>query len=281
MRVELGVLFGLGSAAAFGAGDFSGGLASRRVSGLTVAGLAQAIGLVLLLILLAVLRPAPPGIDALGVAAIAGACGGLGLVALYAGLSLGSMGVVTALSGVGSVAFPLLLGYLLGRAPVSPAQWFGVLVTMAAVGAASGATRQGVQRRAVTLGLVAAIAFGLWFLLLDLAAEESGSEAWTLVASRGAATLLIGGATLVRGRYEGLRSAWPIVATAGVMDVAGNGGFVLAASSLPVGVAAALSGIYPIITMLLAWAVLRESLPQLGIAAVLLAVVGIAFISLG
>ncbi len=286
--MDLGVLFGLGSAAAFGAGDFSGGLASRRVSGLTVAGLAQAIGLVALLVLLAVLRPAPPSTGALAVAAVAGACGGLGLVALYAGLSLGSMGVVTALSGVGSVALPLLIGYLLGRAPVSPAQWLGVVVTMAAVGAASGATRQGVQPRAVMLGIAAAVFFGLWFLLLDVAAEESGSEAWALVASRGAATVLIGGAALMRGRYAGLRAAWPIVLLAapplpspGTMDVTGNAAFVLARSTLPVGVAAALSGIYPIVTMLLARAVLRESLPRLGIAAVLLAVVGIALISLG
>jgi drug/metabolite transporter (DMT)-like permease len=68
---------------------------------------------------------------------------------------------------------------------------------------------------------------------------------------------------------------------AGSMDVAGNAGFVLASGALPVGVAAALSGIYPIVTMLLAWLVLREALPQLGILAVLLAVVGIAIISLG
>ena len=209
--MDLGVLFGLGSAAAFGAGDFSGGLASRRVSGLTVAGLAQAIGLVALLFLLAALHPAPPSTGALAVAALAGACGGLGLVALYAGLSLGSMGVVAALSGVGSVALPLLISYLLGRAPVSPAQWLGVVVTMAAVGAASGATRRGVEPRAVMLGIVAAVFFGLWFLLLDVAAEESGSEAWALVASRGAATVLIGGAALIRGRYAGLRGAWPNV----------------------------------------------------------------------
>lgn len=279
--MELGVLFGLGSAAAFGAGDFSGGVASRRVGGLTVAGLAQAIGLVALLVLLAILRPAPPTAGTLALAAMAGVCGGLGLVALYAGLSLGSMGVVTALSGVGSVALPLLLGYLIGRAPVSPTQWLGVVVTMAAVGAASGATGQGVQGRAVVMGIAAAVAFGLWFLLLDAAAEESGSEAWTLVASRGAATVLIGGAALVRGRSAGLRAAWPMVLLAGTMDVTGNTAFVLARGSLPVGVAAALSGIYPIVTMLLARAMLRESLPRLGVAAVLLAVVGVAFISLG
>jgi drug/metabolite transporter (DMT)-like permease len=279
--MDLGVLFGLGSAAAFGVGDFSGGLATRRVSGVTVAGLAQAIGLAALLVVLAVLRPAAPSPGSLGIAALAGICGGIGLVTLYAGLSLGSMGIVAGLSGVGSVALPLLLGYLLGLAPVSAAQWLGVVVTMAAVGAASGATRQGVQARAVALGIAAAVGFGLWFLLLDLAARESGSETWTLVAARAAATVLIGGAALPRRQSAGLRAAWPIVVLAGTMDVTGNAAFVLARSTLPVGVAAALSGIYPVVTMLLARAVLRESLPQLGVAAVILAVVGIAIISLG
>jgi drug/metabolite transporter (DMT)-like permease len=279
--MDLGVLFGLGSAAAFGVGDFSGGLATRRVSGVTVAGLAQAIGLAALLVVLAVLRPAAPSPGSLGIAALAGICGGIGLVTLYAGLSLGSMGIVAGLSGVGSVALPLLLGYLLGLAPVSAAQWLGVVVTMAAVGAASGATRQGVRARAVALGIAAAVGFGLWFLLLDLAAEESGSETWTLVAARAAATVLIGGAALLRRQSAGLRGAWPIVVLAGAMDVTGNAAFVLARSTLPVGVAAALSGIYPVVTMLLARAVLRESLPQLGIAAVILAVIGIAIISLG
>jgi drug/metabolite transporter (DMT)-like permease len=279
--MDLGVLFGLGSAAAFGVGDFSGGLATRRVSGVTVAGLAQAIGLAALLVVLAVLRPAAPSPGSLGIAALAGICGGIGLVTLYAGLSLGSMGIVAGLSGVGSVALPLLLGYLLGLAPVSAAQWLGVVVTMAAVGAASGATRQGVQARAVALGIAAAVGFGLWFLLLDLAARESGSETWTLVAARAAATVLIGGAALPRRQSAGLRAAWPIVVLAGTMDVTGNAAFVLARSTLPVGVAAALSGIYPVVTMLLPRAVLRESLPQLGVAAVILAVVGIAIISLG
>jgi drug/metabolite transporter (DMT)-like permease len=277
--MDPGVLFGLGSAAAFGSGDFSGGFASRRISGLTVAGGAQAVGLALLLILLAFTRPELPSPGALALAALAGAFGGIGLVALYRGLALGSMGIVTALSGVGSVSVPLLIGSAIGRAPVAPAQWVGVLVAMAAIGAASGATRRGVNTQAVVLGAVAAIFFGLWFLLLDLAADEG--QIWSLVSSRAAATVLIGGAALARHRFAGLRTTWPIVGVAGTMDVAGNAAFVLARGALPVGVAAALAGLYPIVTMLLARVVLRESLPRLGMAAVLLAVLGIVLISLG
>jgi drug/metabolite transporter (DMT)-like permease len=277
--MDPGVFFGLGSAAAFGCGDFAGGFGSRRVSGLTVAGGAQAVGFALLLILLAFTRPELPSPAALALAALAGALGGVGLVALYRGLSLGSMGIVSALSGVGSVSVPLLIGSAIGRAPVSGVQWFGVLVAMVASGAASGATRRGVDPRSVALAAVAALFFGLWFTLLDLAADES--LIWSLVASRAGATLLIGGAALARRRFDGLRGAWPIVALAGTMDVAGNTAFVLARDTLPVGVAAALAGMYPIVTMLLARVVLRESLPRLGVASVLLAVLGIVLISLG
>jgi drug/metabolite transporter (DMT)-like permease len=48
-----------------------------------------------------------------------------------------------------------------------------------------------------------------------------------------------------------------------------------------VGVAAALSGLYPIVTMLLARVLVRDALPPLALAAVLLAVAGIVLIALG
>jgi drug/metabolite transporter (DMT)-like permease len=48
-----------------------------------------------------------------------------------------------------------------------------------------------------------------------------------------------------------------------------------------VGIAAALAGLYPVVTMLLSWAVLRDRLPPLALAAVLLAVGGTTLISLG
>jgi drug/metabolite transporter (DMT)-like permease len=277
--VNPGVLFGIAAAFAFGGGDFSGGLASRRVAGLTVVATAQAIGFALLLALILVERPSLPGVASLLTAAAAGAFGGIGLLALYRGLAMGSMGVVTAISGIGSVAIPLMAGYVLGRAPVSSLQWLGVGVGMAAVAAASGATREGVRPQAVALGAAAAVFFGLWFVLLDLAASQD--RTWPLLVSRGSATVLIGTAALARRQVQGARRAWPLMVGAGTLDVAGNAAFVQSRATIPVGVAAALTGLYPIITMLLARIVLRESLPPLGLVAVLLAVSGIVLISLG
>ncbi|HEX6654619.1 MAG TPA: EamA family transporter [Candidatus Limnocylindria bacterium] len=274
-----GVLFGIAAALAFGGGDFSGGLASRRVAGLTVAAVAQLTGFVLLLGLVAIARTPLPDSGSLLLAAAAGAFGGIGLLALYRGLAMGSMGIVTALSGVGSVALPLLVGYLLGRSPISGLQWVGVVVAMGAVAAASGATREGVRTEAVMMGAVAAVFFGLWFVLLDLAASQD--RAWPLLVSRGSATLLIGAGAIVRRQTAGMRGAWPLMVGAGTLDVAGNAAFVESRASIPVGIAAALTGLYPIVTMLLARFVLRESLPPLGLVAVGLAVGGVLLISLG
>jgi drug/metabolite transporter (DMT)-like permease len=277
--VELGILFGLGSAVAFGSGDFTGGYATRRVNVVTVAAGAHVVGLVLALGLLAIARPAMPSLGSLAIGAVAGSLGGIGLLALYRGLSLGSMGIVAAISGVGSVGIPVLASYALGRAPVSPGQWLGIAVAIGAIAAASGATRAGVRPVAIALGVAAAIGFGLWFLLLDFAAEES--ETWALVASRSASTVLLGALALGRRQFGGLRAAWLIVIAAGALDFTGNATFVVARGLVPVGVAAALSGLYPVVTMLLARIVLGERLPRLGLAAVALAVLGIVLISLG
>jgi drug/metabolite transporter (DMT)-like permease len=274
-----GVLYGIAAAFAFGGGDFTGGLASRRIAGLTVVSVAQAIGFVLLILLLATQQSAMPEPSSLLLAAAAGAFGGIGLLALYRGLAMGSMGVVTGISGVGSVSIPVVIGWAIGRAPVAPLQWVGVLVAIGSIGAASGATRSGVRPQAVMLGTVAAVLFGLWFVFLDLAA--SGDPVWPLVVSRGSATVLLGAAALTQRRFAGVRQVWPLMVGAGVLDVAGNAAYVLSRAAIPVGVAAALSGLYPVITMLLARVVLRESLPPLGVAAVGLAVTGILLISLG
>jgi drug/metabolite transporter (DMT)-like permease len=278
--VAPGVLLGVGSAAAWGTGDFAGGLAARRAGGMVVTGSAQVIGFLLLLGGVVVLRPAPPAVATILLGAMGGVFGGIGLAALYRGLSLGAMGLVSAVSGVGGVLIPLSIGFVLFGTVVHPLQLVGVALALAAVAAASGATTRGVHRDAVVLAIVAAVGFGLWFVFLDRAAEHD-QQLWALVAARAAAALVIGGAALLRSRRAGLRGVLPLVGLAGAMDVAANGMVVLAFATIPVGIAAALSGTYPLATMLLARTLLREALPRLGLLAVALAVGGIVLISLG
>ena len=281
--MELGIAFGLGSALAFGAGDFTGGTAARRMPALAVAAGAQVVGLIGLLALLLVAGATPPHAGALWIGAAAGIAGATGIAALYRGLAMGSMGIVTALSGLGSVVIPLAVGALLGAA-VSSLQLVGVALAAAAAVAASGASLSGgVRSDALRMAAIAAFAFGAWFVLLDLAAE--GDAMWALVASRASASVFmvsVAAAARTRLRPEpGQIGLIGMIVLAGLLDVAGNGLFVLARGEIAVGLAAAMSGIYPIVTMILARVVGGEALPRLGLVGVVLAVAAIVLISLG
>jgi drug/metabolite transporter (DMT)-like permease len=277
--IDPGVLLGVGSAAAWGTGDFAGGLAARRAGGMLVTGGAQVVGFLLLLLALAVLQPPLPPASTLVLGALGGIAGGLGLAALYRGLAMGAMGLVSAVSGVGGVLIPLAIGSLVFGATIQPLQLAGVGCALVAIGAASGATTRGVSREALRLALVAALGFGLWFVFLDRASEHG--QLWALVASRGSASLVVGGSAFLRADRSRLGEVAPLVGLAGLLDVAANGMVVLAFATIPVGIAAALSGTYPLATMLLARTLLGEALPRLGLLAVVLAVIGIVLISLG
>lgn len=265
---------------AWGTGDFAGGLAARRAGGMLVTGGAQVVGFLLLLVAVVVLRPAAPATTTLVLGAIGGIAGGLGLAALYRGLGMGAMGLVSAVSGVGGVLIPLAVGTLAWGTVIQPLQLAGVGFALLAIAVASGATTRGVSREAFLLALTAALGFGLWFVFLNLAVAEH-DQLWALVASRGSASLVVGGSALLRADRSQLAGVVPLVALAGLLDVAANGMVVLAFATIPVGIAAALSGTYPLATMLLARGLLGEALPRLGLVAVALAVTGIVFISLG
>jgi drug/metabolite transporter (DMT)-like permease len=274
-----GVLWGLATAAAWGTADFTGGLASRRVPAVAATAISQVIGLTALVIGILIVAPPVPGWDVLGLGAAAGIAGGLGLAFLYMGLARGAMGIVSAIAGSGSVAIPLVVTVILGAA-VAPLALVGVALIVAAGLAAGDISRDAASRSALVLAVAAAVGFALWYLVIDRAAAEGGM--WALVASRAASTVAIGGlalATRARASAEAFRSVAPLILVAGLLDVGANVFFVVARGEISVGLAATISGLYPLVTMLLARAILAERLPRLGLLAVVLAVAGTVLIS--
>lgn len=272
-----GVSAGVLSAISFGVGDFAGGVAARRAGALAVVAGAHFTGLLALLLAVLVVRPLVPDLGPIALGLAAGVAGGLGLAALYRGMTLGSMGLITALSGVGSLAVPLTFGAIIGVA-VTELQLLGVACAAGAAAAASGASRDEFGRIAIVLAGIAAVAFGAWYVLIDVAAR-AGDPLWALVFSRAASAGIT--AMLAIGRVDRRRYPLRIVLAAGLLDVGGNAMYVVARDLMPVGLAAALTGLYPVVTMLLARVVLGEHLPRLGQLGVALALTGIVLISLG
>ena len=274
----LGIAAGLIGSLSFGAGDFAGAFAARRSGAMVVVAGAHSAGLVALLIGAAILRPAAPDAGSMLVAVAAGVAGVAGLAALYRGMSIGSMGLVTSLSGAGSLAIPLLAGALLG-ATVSPVQLVGVGCAAGAAAAAGGASRDEVGRRSLALAGLAAASFGAWYVLIDLAAR-GGDPLWALVFSRAASALIAVVVVLLSG-FDRSRAPLVVILAAGLLDVGGNAGYVIAREQMHLGLAAALVGLYPVVTVLLARVLLGERLTRLGQVGVALAVIGIVLISAG
>jgi drug/metabolite transporter (DMT)-like permease len=273
----LAVLLGLASAASWGAGDFTGGVASKRTHVLCVLVLGQAAGVTLILAMAPLLREEPPPRAALAWGMAAGVAGAIGLAALYRGLAEGRMAVVAPVSAVLSAAVPVM--WSAGTEGMPPASKLaGFALALAGIWLVAGAGPPGEGRHGLGLAVLAGAGFGAFLVLMDRGAQ--GGTFWPLAAARGTSLALALAVALARRRaWAPSRSLVGLVLLAGVLDAGGNAFFVLASRAGRLDIAAVLSSMYPASTVLLAAGLLRErvSRPQgAGIVAVLGAIVLIA-----
>jgi len=274
----LAITYGLASALTWGAGDFSGGFATKRGKVLMVILLSQLLGALLLFSLALFFAEQVPEVRHLIFGAMAGISGVLGLTALYKGLALGRMGIVAPLSAVITALLPMTFSFLFEGLPRLP-QVSGFAVAIVSVWLLSYPGRGlKIKGEELRLSLTAGVCFGLFFIFIDQASTHS--ILWPLVAARIASIILIS-AILVTTRKIGAPSKRqvPFIVLAGILDAAGNAFFALAAHIGRLDVSAVLSSLYPGSTVLLAWLILKEKLlPQqwAGVAAAIAALALIA-----
>jgi drug/metabolite transporter (DMT)-like permease len=266
-------LLGLASAASWGAGDFSGGLAARRSPLLGVLVLGQAAGTSLIAAVALLTGEGAPPASSLAWAVAAGASGAVGLGALYRGLAVGRMSVVAPVSAVLSAAIPVAWGALSEGLPAAPrlAGFALGLLGIWLVARSGDVGGAGAGRAGLGLALLAGVGFGGFLVFMHLGAR--GGTFWPLAAARGTALLLSLGSALARGRaWRPGPGALPLILLSGALDAGGNALFVLASQAGRLDVAAVLSSMYPASTVLLAAALLGERVrwtQALGIAAAL------------
>jgi uncharacterized membrane protein len=272
------IAFGLLSALTWGAGDFSGGVASKRTGVYAVIIASQLVGLFFLIGLALVFDKATPFPEDLMWGAAAGAAGAVGLLALYRGLASGRMGLVAPLSAVLAAALPVIVGaFTQGLPDIS--QFIGFGFALAGVWLLSrpeGALN--FRLTELTLPVMAGVGFGLFFIFMDRANERT--VFWPIVAARVASVLLMTLTARINSQPRWPeRAHLPLIALAGLLDAGGNAFFTLATQTGRLDVASVLSSLYPASTVALAWVILKERLtrPQwLGVAAALIAIVLIA-----
>lgn len=272
------VVFGLTSAFFWGAGDFSGGLASRKHPAVLVVLMAQLIGTSLLILTVLLIREPFPDGEGVKMSVGAGIFGGIGLLLLYRAMSHGNIGVVAPVSGLTSALVPSVYGFLTEGAP-DGLTLLGFLLAFGAVWLISGgAGAEHLKLRALAEPALAGAAFGFYLILLNQA--TANGVVWPVIVGRFASILLIGvSAWRAKALYLPKRSDLPLIAGAGIFDSLGNSLFALAAQVGRLDVASVLSSLYPASTVSLAAIFLKERLNRtqwMGVGLALVAIVLIA-----
>ncbi|MCJ7535396.1 MAG: DMT family transporter [Anaerolineales bacterium] len=272
------ILLGLSSAFSWGAGDFSGGYASKRTSAYSVVVMSQFVSLVILSVGVYLINAGPFSLEAAFLGAIAGLCGSAGLVALYTGLARGPMGVVAPVTAVVAAVVPVLFSIFQIGIP-EPTDLIGIMIALGAVWMiSSGKKEANVHIEDLGLPIFAGLGFGLFFILMAKASAQV--VLWPLIFARSSsiiAILLVG--LLLRRIERPALDQLPIIALSGIFDTGGNIFYILATRYGRLDIAAVLSSLYPAATVFLAWMILKEKISRrqwVGVVLVFTAVILIA-----
>lgn len=274
----LPALLALTSAVLWGISDFGGGVLGRRAPIFGVLLATQAVGFAIASVGL-VIQPEPmlEGPD-LGLSLLAGGLAAIGVGSLYRGLAVGRMGVVAPVTAVLTATTPAVIGIAWQGFP-GPIVFLGFGVAIVAVVIVSMVPGETAGRPA---GLGYALVGGLTLGLLGVVLSRIDIQhAFAPLVFMRAVELVLFVAIVAMFRlpWRMPRSLFPLVGLVGFVDVTGNLAFLTSARTGDLATAAVLSSLYPVITVLLAAAMLRERITRSHAAGVGLAFVAIALIA--
>ena len=279
------VLLGLVSALCFGAGDFTGGLASRKASAIAVTLASQLIA-VAFIVGFVVLVPSAISVETVAIAVGAGVCQALGLVLLYRVLALGAMGILTAVTAVMAALVPLVWTFVNGER-LTLMSSLGITIGLVAVffaGQGPGDVHDAIaHRRHLALAATGGAIFGVSNAFVGNFPTDEGTGALLVVRLAAIAFLL---PLAFYGLDRTVPVPWsllkgPLVVLTGVTTALGGPLFFWAADAGSLAVAAVVVGLAPLATTVLARSFLRQHLTRahviglgLGFVSVSLLVVG-------
>ena len=287
------VLIGLASALVFGAADFLGGLAAKRMCAILTTAIGAATGLVILIAALPLLG-GRLSTEAVVLGALSGVAGAIAIGLLYACLAIGPMSILSPLTAVVSAIVPLTAGLIRGE-QLGTLGLIAIGLALVAVVLVGFVPEKGAVRprlKGILMAIGAGAGIGAFLIIIDLTPDDSGLV--PLVANRAVNAALMFGAVAVialvarakRGTAEGVapptvwRTALALAIGCGILDILANIGLLIGLRLGELSVLSVLIALYPAGTIILAAIVLRERIAPVQYAGLALALTASAMLAL-
>ncbi len=275
----MAIVLSLLSSLLWGGADFMGGLVSRRRPALVVVGWSAGFGLIFASAAVALFEGwhGPLGWLPWGMAA--GAAGAVGLTCYYLALATGTMGVVAPVTSLG-VMVPVVFGFLIGEVPTAVAL-AGMSIAIVGIVLTSGPEFSGgASPKPILIAALGGLFFGVFFVFADHGSEDSPLlTLWAMRLTVAASFVCVALIRRTTGGIERGDFGWLLVIAAG--DLGANLFFGIASTLGYVSITSVLSSLFPVVTVLLARAVLKERLKPIQIVGTVVTMLGVALISAG
>ena len=285
------VALALGAAAVYGASDFFGAFAAKRINVVTATLVNYAVATVGMLVPLAIVG----GVwswDAAWSGGLAGLLAVVGLLAFYAALAIGPMSLLSPLIALIESIVPIAVSVITGQA-LSLVGWIAIGVAVVALLLLSPPPRPGRDRITATgaiLAVISGLLLGGALIALDVAPHDSGVVpafweivvglvflviAWGLMRGiplRGRALAFLEPTAETRGTITA-RRAWIATVASGLLVTAADACIVMSLHLGNLAVVSVLVALYPVVTVILAATLLKERMGKLQIVAIVLVIV--------
>lgn len=290
------VLLATLSGLSYGAGDFSGALATKKNDAALVTLVVQVISLLALGAVLVSTSSASVTNGDLAWGALAGIGATVGLTTFYRALADGPMSTAASVTALIGSIVPVTAGLALGEVPNNPtlvgialAIPSAIIVSVGGLEAHALARTLSPRARSLArarisatrrLSVVAGLGFGLFFIALAQASPDAGL--YPLLGARGASIAVLAVVLTTRRTWSRIdRSDFGSITVAGLLDFAANSLYLLALTDGSVTWVAAVVSLYPVCTVLLARVFLKEELTRVQIAGLVMASSALVFVGLG
>ncbi len=259
MTSFLGAFLAFISAAVWGSGDFTGGLATRRTNQYQVLLLSALSGTAALVLGALITRESFPSWNGVMWSALAGIAGTIGIGSLYKALSIGESAVVAPTSAVLCALLPVIFNFFIEGLP-GPMRLVGFALALIGIWVVSQtSTHKTVEsHKGFLLACLAGVGFAGFMILIS---QVGGRLVYTpLIIER--VVIVAGALLLLKVNKISLPSAKKngLALLAGVLDVGGNIFFLYAKQFTRLDVAVVLSSLYPAATVILTGIFLKEKI---------------------